>query len=146
MLSRGTALLTAARAEGWAIGAFTTYTLESTRAVCLAAERTGRPVIIQAGSSSFGGVRRDLLAAGAPSDPHLAAQFAARTGVAALAVAVGNVHGLTSTPIRLDLERLREIARLTPVPLVLHGASGLLEEDLTGAIDAGVCKVNFNAE
>jgi hypothetical protein len=84
--------------------------------------------------------------AGELTDPDLAVQFAARTGVDALAVAVGNVHGLTATPIRLDLERLRKIATLTPVPLVLHGASGLLEEDLTGAVAAGLCKVNFNAE
>jgi len=63
-----------------------------------------------------------------------------------LAVAVGNVHGFTPEPVRLDLDRLRAIAAVCPVPLVLHGASGLPEEDLRGAVAAGVVKVNINAE
>jgi fructose-bisphosphate aldolase class II/tagatose 1,6-diphosphate aldolase GatY/KbaY len=83
---------------------------------------------------------------GAMTDPDQAAEFAARTGVDALAVAVGNVHGFTPKPVRLDLERLRAIAAKTPVPLVLHGASGLPEDDLLGAVGAGVVKVNINAE
>jgi ketose-bisphosphate aldolase len=80
------------------------------------------------------------------TDPEQAAEFAARTGVDALAVAVGNVHGLTTAPVRLDLDRLRAIASTTPTPLVLHGASGLSDEDLLGAVRCGVVKVNFNAE
>jgi ketose-bisphosphate aldolase len=232
MLATGTTLLTDARAGRRAVAAITTYTLESTRAICLAAERTGQPVMLQAGSGSFGAVGRVPLAAaalasareasvpvgvhldhckdpaeidaclelgyssvmidgshlefeqnvaltravverahaagawveaelgalagdedssgdvevGAMTDPDQAAEFAARTGVDALAVAVGNVHGFTPVPVRLDLPRLREIAAATPVPLVLHGASGLPEEDLLGAVAAGVVKVNINAE
>jgi ketose-bisphosphate aldolase len=59
------------------------------------------------------------------TDPVGAAEFVERTGVDALAVAVGNVHGLTSTPMSLDLQRLTAIQSAVPVPLVLHGASGL---------------------
>jgi ketose-bisphosphate aldolase len=84
--------------------------------------------------------------AGAMTDPEQAAEFAMRTGVDALAVAVGNVHGYTPEPVRLDLERLAAIDAACPAPLVLHGASGLPDEDLLGAIDAGVVKVNVNAE
>jgi fructose-bisphosphate aldolase class II/tagatose 1,6-diphosphate aldolase GatY/KbaY len=84
--------------------------------------------------------------AGAMTDPEQAAEFAERTGVDALAVAVGNVHGFTPVPVRLDLERLRAIDDACPAPLVLHGASGLPESDLRGAITAGVVKVNVNAE
>ena len=84
--------------------------------------------------------------AGAMTDPEQAAEFAERTGVDALAVAVGNVHGYTPVPVRLDLERLRAIDAVCSAPLVLHGASGLPEEDLLGAIAAGVVKVNVNAE
>jgi ketose-bisphosphate aldolase len=84
--------------------------------------------------------------AGAMTDPAQAAEFAGRTGVDALAVAVGNVHGYTPEPVRLDLARLREIAAVCPAPLVLHGASGLPDEDLRGAVAAGVVKVNVNAE
>jgi fructose-bisphosphate aldolase class II/tagatose 1,6-diphosphate aldolase GatY/KbaY len=65
MLARGSALLHEARAAGRAVPAFTTYTVESTRAICAAAERTGLPVIIAAGSSSFRGVGREPLAAAA---------------------------------------------------------------------------------
>jgi ketose-bisphosphate aldolase len=83
---------------------------------------------------------------GAMTDPGEAAEFAQRTGVDALAVAVGNVHGFTPVPVRLDLGRLREIAAVCEAPLVLHGASGLPEEDLLGAVAAGVVKVNVNAE
>ena len=54
--------------------------------------------------------------AGAMTDPDQAAEFAARTGVDALAVAVGNVHGFTPQPVRLDLDRLRAIAAATPRP------------------------------
>jgi fructose/tagatose bisphosphate aldolase len=84
--------------------------------------------------------------AGAMTDPAQAAEFAERTGVDALAVAIGNVHGFTPEPVRLDLGRLAEIAAATPVPLVLHGASGLPAEDLLGAVELGVVKVNVNAE
>ena len=48
--------------------------------------------------------------------------------------------------MRLDLERLRAIDASCPAPLVLHGASGLPQEDLLGAVAAGVVKVNVNAE
>ena len=84
--------------------------------------------------------------AGDMTDPAQAAAFVERTGVDALAVAIGNVHGFTPEPVRLDLERLAEIAAATPVPLVLHGASGLPAEDLLGAVELGVVKVNVNAE
>jgi tagatose 1,6-diphosphate aldolase GatY/KbaY len=66
--------------------------------------------------------------------------------VDAPAVAVGNVHGLTSTPMSLDLQRLTAIQSAVPVPLVLHGASGLPHQQLSAAIDCGVAKVNINTE
>ncbi|MFF4348648.1 class II fructose-bisphosphate aldolase [Streptomyces sp. NPDC001530] len=82
----------------------------------------------------------------AMTDPSQAAEFVAETGVDALAVAVGNVHGFTATPVRLDLNRLAALHSAVPVPLVLHGASGLPEEQLLGALSRGVAKVNVNAE
>ena len=69
-----------------------------------------------------------------------------RTGVDALAVAVGNVHGLTTTPVPLDLDRLAAIKAAVPVPLVLHGASGLPDQQLGEAIRRGVAKININTE
>ncbi|GAA2358357.1 class II fructose-1,6-bisphosphate aldolase [Saccharopolyspora halophila] len=82
---------------------------------------------------------------GAMTDPQQAAEFVDRTGVDALAVAVGNVHGF-SPDARLDLERLAEIRQAVSVPLVLHGASGLPAEEVRKAIKLGVAKINVNAE
>ncbi|WP_328224508.1 class II fructose-bisphosphate aldolase [Streptomyces sp. NBC_00104] len=82
----------------------------------------------------------------AMTDPRQAGEFVAATGVDALAVAVGNVHGFTKEPVRLDLERLAALHKVVPVPLVLHGASGLPVEELQGALARGVAKVNVNAE
>jgi ketose-bisphosphate aldolase len=232
MLAHGPQILLDARAEGRAVPAFTTYTLESTRAICEAAERTGLPVIISAGSSSFRGSSRAMLAAAAVAaareasvpvgvhldhstdaeeiraclelgytsvmvdgshlpfdenvaltrtvvaeahaagvwveaelggvtgdedtstgaaageltDPAQAAEFAERTGVDALAAAVGTVHGFTTAPVQVDLDRVRAIATLTGIPFVLHGASGLSDTALATAVAAGVAKVNINAE
>ncbi|MEU1254137.1 class II fructose-bisphosphate aldolase [Streptomyces chartreusis] len=92
-------------------------------------------------------VSTNATAAGAPmTDPAQAAEFVAETGVDALAVAVGNVHGFTAHPVRLDLTRLSAIREAVPVPLVLHGASGLPEDQLLGALKRGVAKINVNAE
>ncbi|MEU6443128.1 class II fructose-bisphosphate aldolase [Streptomyces sp. NPDC047046] len=82
----------------------------------------------------------------AMTDPRQAAEFVAATGIDALAVAVGNVHGFTKNPVHLDLDRLAAIHKAVPLPLVLHGASGLPVEELHGALAHGVAKVNVNAE
>lgn len=87
-------------------------------------------------------------ASGTMTDPEQARTFAQETGVDALAVAVavGNVHGFTASPITLDVERLQQIAARWPPPLVLHGASGVEAGPLTRAVAAGVVKVNVNTE
>jgi ketose-bisphosphate aldolase len=232
MLAHGPQILLEARSQGRAVPAFTTYTLESTRAICEAAEAIGLPVILAAGSSSFRGSSRAMLAAAAVAaagdasvpvgvhldhstdlneiraclnlgytsvmvdgshlpfdenvaltravvaeahaagvwvegelggvagdedsstgarageltDPAQAAEFVERTGVDALAAAVGTVHGFTTAPVQVDLDRVRAIADLTSVPFVLHGASGLSDSELAAAVVAGVAKVNVNAE
>ena len=80
------------------------------------------------------------------TDPDQAAEFVSRTGVAALAVCIGNVHGRGAAEPRIDLRRLDRIARSCPVPLVLHGASGLPAATLREIVMRGVAKVNFNTE
>ena len=81
------------------------------------------------------------LAQAAWTDPAEAARFAAESGVDWLAVAVGNTHG--GPPAGgLQRERLREIAARVKIPLVLHGASGLAEDDLIYAVEHGVAKIN----
>jgi len=80
------------------------------------------------------------------TDPGEAARFADLSGIHALAVCVGNVHGRTKTPPTLDLQRLAEIGRCCTLPLVLHGASGLPADVLRRTIALGVAKVNVNTE
>ena len=218
--------------EGWALGAFSTYGLETTMGVLRAAEALGAPVILQAGSSTFAHAGREALAAmtlqaaasspvpvgvhldhahdldeirwcaeagytsvmvdgsalpfeenvaltreavrigasngvwvegeigaipgdenrsvvaadGEMTSPGRAREFVDRTGVDALAVAVGNVHGMATVPRPLDLELLGRIHDNVSIPLVLHGASGLPDEQLAAAVSCGVAKVNVNTE
>jgi tagatose 1,6-diphosphate aldolase GatY/KbaY len=232
MLLRGAGALVDAANAHRALPAFSVYNLETVQAVVAASERSGMPVIINAGSSAFRHGGHDELArlavyaaesstasvgvhldhsrsfeeisacldrgytsvmfdgsdlsfadnvratkdvvgrahgvgawveaelvglAGdedvstnaestSMTDPVLAEEFVATTGVDALAVAIGNVHGFSSSPPVLDLDRLEEIARRVTVPLVLHGASGLPRDVLLACLERRVAKVNVNAE
>lgn len=230
-LLRGTAVLADAAARRRAVAGMVAYNLETAQAIVAAAERTGLPVLLQAGASAFAhagpelariaidlaaasradvGVHLDhsrsleevarcldlgytsvmfdgsrfsfgenvsltavavqrahaagawaegelgevtglentsvAAAAGAMTRPDQAAEFVAATGVDVLAVAVGNVHGLTPEPPKLDLGRLGELREAAGVPLVLHGASGLPDDVLGACIDLGVVKFNVNTE
>ncbi len=77
------------------------------------------------------------------TDPKMAKDFVDRTGVDALAIAVGNAHGAYKLPPKLDFERIRTIANTVDVPLVLHGGSGLTDNDFRKAIAEGISKVNI---
>jgi len=77
------------------------------------------------------------------TDPKLAKDFVEKTGVDALAIAVGNAHGAYKLPPKLDFERIRTIANTVDVPLVLHGGSGLTDNDFRKAIQEGISKVNI---
>ena len=77
------------------------------------------------------------------TDPEIARDFVNRTGVDSLAIAVGNAHGDYKFPPKLDFERIRTIAERTDLPLVLHGGSGLADDDFREAIRRGICKVNI---
>jgi fructose-bisphosphate aldolase class II len=81
-------------------------------------------------------------AAGVRTDPTEAAEFVAATGVDALAVAVGSSHAMTSRTAQLDQELIGRIASAVPVPLVLHGSSGVADAELRGAVQAGMRKIN----
>ncbi|MDY3920110.1 MAG: class II fructose-bisphosphate aldolase [Candidatus Limivivens sp.] len=80
------------------------------------------------------------------TDPQEAKEFVERTGITSLAVAIGTAHGFyIGTPV-LDKERLSEIREVVDIPLVLHGASGLTDEDVSDCVKRGICKVNFATE
>ena len=77
------------------------------------------------------------------TDPKMAKDYVDKTGVDALAIAVGNAHGAYKLPPKLDFERIRTIAKTVDVPLVLHGGSGLTDNDFRQAIQEGISKVNI---
>jgi fructose-bisphosphate aldolase class II len=70
-------------------------------------------------------------------------RFAEQTGIDALAVAVGSSHAMTNRTAELDLELITKIKKAVPVPLVLHGSSGVPESTLTDAVRAGMAKINI---
>lgn len=106
-----------------------------------------KSVPVEAELGKVGGKEDDLDGgSGGYTDPAEAREFAERTGISSLAVAIGTAHGIYSgTPV-LDVERLREIRKVVSIPLVLHGASGLLDKDIIECVKAGICKVNFATE
>lgn len=77
------------------------------------------------------------------TDPKQAKDFVEKTGVDALAIAVGTAHGAYKLPPKLDFGRIETIARTIDVPLVLHGGSGLADSDFKKAIEMGISKVNI---
>ena len=80
------------------------------------------------------------------TDPMDAARYAEQTGVDALAVSIGNAHGIyTKLPV-FDFDRLEKIRRAVPVPLVLHGGSGTQPEYLRRAVALGMAKINVASE
>jgi tagatose 1,6-diphosphate aldolase GatY/KbaY len=80
------------------------------------------------------------------TDPAIALDFVGRTQIDALAVCIGNVHGHYRGAPQLEFDRLERIQKAVPVPLVLHGASGLPDTIVQRAIDLGVRKFNVNTE
>jgi fructose-bisphosphate aldolase class II len=80
------------------------------------------------------------------TDPGQATRFVAETGVDSLAIAIGNAHGFYNGEPHLDFERLAALERSVDVPLVLHGASGISDDDLRRCIELGVRKINVNTE
>lgn len=80
------------------------------------------------------------------TDPKDAAEFARLTNVDALALSIGNAHGLYKGVPHLHYEVLEETAKLIDTPLVLHGGTGLSKEQFAKCIDLGVKKVNIGTE
>jgi len=75
-----------------------------------------------------------------------AKKFVEETGVNALAVAIGTAHGFYKEKPKLDFIRLAEIKEAVQIPLVLHGGSGVPDEDLVKSIQNGICKINLATE
>ncbi|AHF57184.1 class II fructose-bisphosphate aldolase [Spiroplasma eriocheiris] len=75
-----------------------------------------------------------------------AVDFANKTKIDCLAIAVGTSHGIYHGPVNLQIQRIREIAAEVDQPLVLHGSSGVPYDQLQLAVQAGICKVNIGTD
>lgn len=75
-----------------------------------------------------------------------AKKFVEQTGVAALAIMVGTAHGRYKKAPKLAIDRIREIHEATDAALVLHGGSGVPDEEIKAAIEAGIRKINFGTD
>jgi fructose-bisphosphate aldolase class II len=82
-------------------------------------------------------------APGVRTDPEAARAFVADTGVDALAVAVGSSHAMTARTAVLDHALIARLREAVPVPLVLHGSSGVPDDELRRAVACGIVKVNI---
>jgi fructose-bisphosphate aldolase class II len=115
--------------------------LESTAALAAWCHENG--LAIEAELGEVGG-KDGAHAPGVRTDPAEAAEFVARTGVDALAVAVGSEHAMTSRTAALDLDLVARLREAVPVPLVLHGSSGVPDATLVAAVTAGMRKINVS--
>ncbi|MDY0322884.1 MAG: class II fructose-1,6-bisphosphate aldolase [Candidatus Carbobacillus sp.] len=98
---------------------------------------------------TIGGVEDDLSVA--DEDAHIAKpdeaiRFYEETGVDVLAIAVGTAHGMYKGKPNIRFDVIEAVARAIPVPIVLHGGSGVPDEDIRLAIEKGVGKINVNTE
>ncbi|MEU1666418.1 ketose-bisphosphate aldolase [Streptomyces sparsogenes] len=118
------------------------YTANVAATAEVAADCHARGVWVEAELGEVGG-KDGVHAPGARTDPAEAAAYVAATGVDALAVAVGTSHAMLVKEAVVDLGLVAALRSAVPVPLVLHGSSGVPEADLTRAVEAGLTKVNI---
>ncbi|WP_138732593.1 class II fructose-bisphosphate aldolase [Modestobacter excelsi] len=115
--------------------------LAATRGVVERAHALG--VSVEAEIGEIGG-KDGVHAPGVRTRPEDAAEFVAATGIDAVAVAVGSSHAMTTRTAQLDLALVSAIRDAVPVPLVLHGSSGVPDDHLREAVAAGMTKINIS--
>lgn len=122
--------------------------LSNTKKVCEAAHACGVSVEAELGSLAAGEKSHEGSASDveAYTDPEKAKEFAEASGVDALAVSIGTVHGLYKGKPNIRIDILEEIDKRLRMPLVLHGGSGVPEEDILNCIRHGIAKINVNTE
>jgi len=113
-----------------------------TRELCEAAHDLGIDVESEVGDLPMADISSGTCTAGEKTDPGIALEFAEYTGIDALAVAIGNVHLLEDGKSNLDFELLRYLNAQSPVPLVMHGGTGVSDEEMKKAVSLGIVKVN----
>jgi len=121
--------------------------IELTKSVVDVAHACG--VSVEAELGRLGGVEDNIVVDekdAMHTNPDEAKQFVAETNVDYLAIAIGTAHGKYSGVPKLDFERLDTIKKLLNIPIVLHGASGVAEDDIKKAISLGVNKINIDTD
>ncbi len=113
----------------------------TTRRIVERAQSAG--MLVEAELGEIGG-KEGAHAPGVRTDPEEAAQFVAETGVGALAVAVGSSHAMTERVAAIDHDLVARLAEAVPVPLVLHGSSGVPDAAIVAGIRAGLTKINVS--
>jgi len=106
----------------------------------------GIPIEAELGHVGAETIYEEALANYGYTDPSQAAEFVERTGIDFLAIAIGNQHGVYSSAPQLNLEILEKVRATVSIPLVLHGASGISDEDVKKCIDRGITKINIHTE
>ncbi|MGK5730329.1 class II fructose-bisphosphate aldolase [Streptomyces sp. URMC 124] len=101
-----------------------------------------RDIWVEAELGRVGGKAGDAHTPGVRTDPAEAATYVADTSVDALAVAVGSTHAMTARTATLDHALIAQLREAVPVPLVLHGSSGVPDTELRCAVAAGMTKIN----
>lgn len=117
-------------------------TVKITREICRIAHMLDIDVESEVGELPCANISTGTQTAGKNTDVAQAKYFVEETGIDALAVAIGNVHLLEGEKAPLDYELLVKLRREIPVPLVLHGGTGISVEDMKRAIHMGISKVN----
>ncbi len=117
--------------------------IEETKLVTSVAHQMGVTV-----EAELGSMNDELGGEGSPEDfytkPEQAAEFVERTNVDALAISFGTVHGVYKAKPKLSIDIIKKVREATNgMPLVMHGGSGLSEDDYRNAIDAGIRKINY---
>jgi len=118
-----------------------------TKEVVKAAHAMG--VSVEGELGTIGGVEDDISvdeADAALAKPEEAIRFWEETGVDCVAIAVGTAHGMYKGEVKIRYDIIEEVAKAIPVPIVLHGGSGVPDEAIRLSISAGVGKINVNTE
>ena len=103
-------------------------------------------VTVEAEVGHIGGTEDDISSELAYAKVEDTVELYKETNIDSIAPALGSVHGLYKGEPKLDFEKMKKIAELTSIPLVLHGGTGIDDEKIKKAIESGICKLNINTE
>lgn len=115
--------------------------IANTKYAKILADEYGASIEAELGSMGTEGENENIL--GAYTDPEVARVFVNETGIDALAASFGTVHGIYKSRPNLDFDIISGIRKLSGIPVVMHGGSGISDSDFKKCIDCGVRKINY---